>query len=86
MPNVKVSLIFMLQWDDERFNRSGSMAMFGAFGATDKRLVWHVGAHAEMQEEGRRHARAFLAERLGRSSAAFGLTGSAGRGRPSVSS
>lgn len=63
-PNVTVPLIFMLQWDDERFDRSGSLAMFGAFGATDKRLVWHMGAHAEMPEEGRRHARAFLAERL----------------------
>lgn len=63
-PHVTVPLIFMLQWDDERFDRPGSLAMFEAFGATDKRLVWHMGPHAEMPEEGRRHARAFLAERL----------------------
>lgn len=63
-PNIKIPLVFMLQWDDERFDRLGSIAMFGAFGSTDKRLAWHVGAHAEMPEEGRRHARTFLAERL----------------------
>lgn len=63
-PKITIPLIFMLQWDDERFERLGSMEMFGAFGATDKRLVWHVGAHADMPLEGRRHARAFLAERL----------------------
>jgi dienelactone hydrolase len=63
-PKITIPLIFMLQWDDERFDRQGSMEMFGAFGSADKRLVWHVGAHAEMPEEGRRHARAFLAGRL----------------------
>ena len=63
-PTIEIPLIFMLQWSDERFTRDGSLELFDLFGSKDKRLVAHLGAHGEMPEEGRRQARAFLAERL----------------------
>lgn len=63
-PRVTVPLIFMLQWDDERFMREGAFHLFELLGSRDKRLVAHLGAHGEMPPEGRTQARAFLAERL----------------------
>ncbi|MEX2032334.1 MAG: alpha/beta hydrolase [Dehalococcoidia bacterium] len=57
-------LIFMLQWDDERFMREGAFHLFEMLGSRDKRLVAHLGAHGEMPPEGRAQARAFLAGRL----------------------
>lgn len=63
-PGVTVPLVFMMQWDDERFERQSQFELFDLFGASDKRLSAHPGAHGEMPQEGRRYARAFLAERL----------------------
>lgn len=63
-PLVTVPVIFMVQWNDERFTRDGCLALFDLLGTRDKRMVVHLGAHAAMPEEGRRQARAFVAERL----------------------
>lgn len=63
-PNITVPLAFMVQWDDERFERDSSFELFALLGSTDKRLSAHPGAHGEMPPEGRKYARAFLAERL----------------------
>jgi len=63
-PRVNCPLVFMMQWNDERFTRDGSLALFELFGTRDKRMLTFLGAHAEMPEEGRRAARAFVAERL----------------------
>ncbi|MPZ98617.1 MAG: alpha/beta hydrolase [Dehalococcoidia bacterium] len=63
-PQITVPLIFMMQWSDERFTREGSLELFDLLGSEDKRLVAHLGAHAEMPEEGRQQARAFVGERL----------------------
>ena len=57
-------VIFMLQWNDERFTRDGSLALFDLLGTRDKRMLTFLGAHGEMPEEGRRAARAFVAARL----------------------
>ena len=63
-PLVRCPVIFMLQWNDERFARDGSLALFDLFGTRDKRMLSFLGAHAEMPEEGRRAYRAFVADRL----------------------
>jgi hypothetical protein len=63
-PLVDVPVIFMMQWNDERFTRDGCFSLFDLLGTRDKRLVVHLGAHAAMPEEGRKMARAFVAERL----------------------
>jgi len=63
-PSVTMPTIWMLQWDDERFDREGALHLFDGVGSTDKRLVAHLGKHAEMPEEGRQTASAFLVERL----------------------
>lgn len=63
-PRVMCPVIFMMQWNDERFTRDGSLALFDLFGTRDKRLMSFLGAHAEMPEEGRKASRAFVAERL----------------------
>lgn len=63
-PRVSCPVIFMMQWNDERFTRDGSLALFDLLGTRDKRMLTFLGAHAEMPEEGRRAARAFVAERL----------------------
>jgi dienelactone hydrolase len=63
-PNIRVPVIYMVQWDDERFERQSSFDLFGLIGSTDKRLHLHLGAHAEMPEEGRKAARVFVAQHL----------------------
>lgn len=63
-PLVRCPVIFMVQWNDERFTRDGSLALFDLIGTRDKRMLTFLGAHAEMPEEGRRAGRAFVAERL----------------------
>lgn len=63
-PRVICPVIFMMQWNDERFTRDGSLALFDLFGTRDKRLMSFLGAHAEMPEEGRKAGRKFLADRL----------------------
>ncbi len=61
---ITVPVAFMVQWDDERFERDSSFELFDLIGSQDKRLAAHPGAHAEMPLEGRRYTRAFVAERL----------------------
>lgn len=63
-PRVMCPVHFIMQWNDERFTRDGSLALFDLFGTRDKRLMSFLGAHAEMPEEGRKAGRAFLADRL----------------------
>ncbi len=63
-PLVQVPTIFMMQWNDERFSRDGCLSLFDLIGTRDKRLVVHLGAHGSMPLEGRKQARAFVAERL----------------------
>lgn len=63
-PLVMVPVIFMMQWNDERFSRDGCLSLFDLLGTRDKRLVVHLGAHGSMPQEGRKQARAFIAERL----------------------
>ncbi len=63
-PRVACPVLFMVQWDDERFDRDGAFELFGALGATDKRMHVHPGLHAELPPEGRDASREFLATYL----------------------
>ena len=63
-PNVVCPTLFMVQWDDERFDRNGAFELFGLLGATDKRMHVHPGLHAEVPVEGTDATREFLASRL----------------------
>lgn len=63
-PLVRCPVIYIIQWNDERFTRDGCLALFDLLGTRDKRLLSFLGAHGEMPEEGRKAGRQFIAERL----------------------
>ena len=46
-PNVHVPVLFTMQWDDERFERDGQLALFDRIGAKDKRLHAYPGLHID---------------------------------------
>jgi dienelactone hydrolase len=63
-PNITCPVMFMVQWDDERFARDGVFELFGMLGSTDKRLLAFPGLHGELPPEGTDSTREFLAARL----------------------
>ncbi len=64
-PNVKCPVMFMVQWDDEIFDRDGALELFDTIGARDKRLHAHPGKHGAFPQEAADATREFLAARLG---------------------
>jgi dienelactone hydrolase len=46
-PRVTVPVLFVMQWDDERFERQGQLELFDQLGAHDKRLLAYPGQHAD---------------------------------------
>src|SRR5262249_39144961 len=44
-PNIKVPVLFHVQWDDELFARDGQLELFDLLGAQDKRLIAFPGPH-----------------------------------------
>ena len=44
-PNVKVPVLFHVQWDDELFPRDGQFELFDLIGTPDKRLIAFPGPH-----------------------------------------
>ena len=46
-PKVQVPVLFVMQWDDERFERHGQLDLFDRIGAPDKRLHAYPGQHAD---------------------------------------
>ena len=63
---VSTEVLWMMQWDDELFDRAGQLALFDAIGSEDKRLLAYPGGHDETSDEGLRFAREFLTRGLGR--------------------
>jgi dienelactone hydrolase len=63
-PRIGCPVLFMVQWNDELFDRDGAFELFDAIGSMDKRLHAHPGRHGEVPGEGIAATRAFLAERL----------------------
>ena len=65
-PQVTVPVLFMMQWDDERFERDGQLDLFDRLGARDKRLHAYPGQHADNGPEAFEVAAAFLKRYLER--------------------
>jgi dienelactone hydrolase len=63
-PRVRCPVLFLVQWDDELFDRHGAMGLFEAIGSDDKRLYAHPGRHAAIPSEAFRLSETFLTERL----------------------
>ena len=61
---VQCPVWFTQQWDDEFFDREGTLALFDALGSQDKRLVAYPGPHRELEGGRLRDAVDFLVSRL----------------------
>jgi len=59
-PKVQVPVLFVMQWDDERFERHGQLDLFDRIGAQDKRLHAYPGQHADNGPEAFEVQAAFL--------------------------
>ncbi|MEX1023421.1 MAG: alpha/beta fold hydrolase [Dehalococcoidia bacterium] len=57
---VTVPVLFMVQWDDERFDRDGSLRLFDLLASRNKRLMAYPGKHGETPEEAGNQTRDFL--------------------------
>lgn len=44
---VRIPVLFAIQWDDERFERSGQLELFDRLGSKDKRLHAYPGLHVD---------------------------------------
>lgn len=63
---IQAEVLWVMQWDDELFDRAGQLALFDAIGSQDKRMVVYPGGHDDTPDEGLRFAREFLVKGLGR--------------------
>ena len=63
-PSVACPVMFLVQWDDELFDRDSSIGLFDALGSPDKRMHVYPGRHGAVPLEAFRSSEAFLAERL----------------------
>jgi len=66
---LRASVLWVMQWDDELFEREGQLALFDAIGSADKRMIVYSGGHDDTPDEGLRFAREFLVRGLGSASA-----------------
>ena len=69
-PRVACPVMWVIQWDDERFDRDGSIALYNLLGTAvgngNKRLIAFPGLHAEAPDESTVLTREFLGRELGR--------------------
>jgi len=63
-PNVVCPILFLVQWDDELFDKATAFDLFGALGAADKRLHANPGRHGAVPLEEFEFSEAFLARHL----------------------
>lgn len=61
---IRCDLWFTQQWNDEFFDRQGTLDLFDAMGSGNKRLVAYPGPHRELDGERLADAVAFIAGRL----------------------
>jgi dienelactone hydrolase len=62
--NVSCPVLFMVQWDDEIFDRDGALELFDTIGSRDKRMHVHPGKHGDFPLEAADATREFLARRF----------------------
>jgi len=65
-PKITCPVMWVVQWDDERFDRDGSIALYNLLGTTNKRLIAFPGLHAEAPDESTALTREFLGRELTR--------------------
>ena len=63
-PRVTCPTYFHVQWDDERFDRYGSLFLFDQIAAAEKELHTFPGEHAVMTPQALEGSVAFLARHL----------------------
>jgi dienelactone hydrolase len=68
-PKITIPVLFVMQWDDERFERLGQLDLFDQLGARDKRLHAYPGHHADDGPESFEVEAAFLKRYLERAEA-----------------
>jgi dienelactone hydrolase len=68
-PVITIPVLFVMQWDDERFDRQGQLELFDQLGAHDKRLHAYPGQHADNGPEAFEVQAAFLQRYLERTEA-----------------
>ena len=66
-PRLDRPVLFVMQWDDELFERDSVLALYDALGSADKRLVANPGGHAETPPHVRLTTHGFLVEALSES-------------------
>jgi hypothetical protein len=64
--SLVIPTMFLVQWDDELFNRDDAFALFDRLGASDKQLIATPGRHSEVTNENFHRSGEFLADRLGK--------------------
>jgi hypothetical protein len=57
---IDIPVLFIMQLEDELFNREECLALFDGFGSTDKRLHANAGLHRDVPMEELRHSVDFL--------------------------
>ena len=70
-PKIACPVMFVMQWDDERFERDGSIALYNLIGrdvpgVANKRLIAFPGLHAAAPDESTALTREFLGRELSR--------------------
>ena len=65
-PRIMCPVMWVVQWNDQQFDREGSLALFDLLGTPDKRLIAFPGLHAEAPDESTALTREFLGRELGR--------------------
>jgi dienelactone hydrolase len=68
-PKITIPVLFVMQWDDERFDRLGQLDLFDQLGARDKRLHAYPGQHVDNGPESFEVEAAFLKRYLERAAA-----------------
>lgn len=63
-PRLTCRVLFLVQWDDEIFDRDGALEQFDTIGSKDKRMHVHPGKHGDVPQEAAHAAREFLASVL----------------------
>lgn len=64
-PQVCCPVLYLVQWDDELFDRAAAFELFDAIGSGDKRLHANLGRHGEVPDDEFEASAAFLVDRLG---------------------
>lgn len=63
-PRLRCLVLYLMQWDDDLFERSGVLDVYDRIGARDKRLLANRGLHHETPQHARDATTDFLVGQL----------------------